>query len=95
MRALLAPGGQLLADSFDLRFGAEPERAAELARKQAGERYFGEMDLVFEYKGARSTPFPVLHVDYETLRHVAAQAGWACELLRRRGGHYLVRARPT
>lgn len=95
MRALLVPGGQLLADSFDLRVGADEARRAELMQKQAGGRYFGEFDLVFEYNGQRGEPFSVLQVDYETFSQVAADAGWVCERIQQNRGHYLVRAQPA
>jgi SAM-dependent methyltransferase len=93
MRRLLAPGGQLIADSFDLRVGTGAARLAALSRKQAAGRYFGEMDLRFEYKGLRGAPFSVLQVDYETLARTAGREGWTCELLGGAGGHYLARAR--
>jgi SAM-dependent methyltransferase len=95
VRALLAPGGQLVADSFDLRVGADAARLAALSRKQATGRYFGEMDLRFEYKGRIGAPFSVLQVDYETLAQTAEHEGWTCELLGSAGGHYLARARPV
>lgn len=94
MRELLRPGGQLIADSFDLRVGADKARLAELARKTAWGRYFGEMDMRFEYRGRSGAPFPVLQVDYETFADVAGRHGWACELVRANGGHYLARAMP-
>lgn len=93
MRQLLAPGGQLPADSFDLRMGASEERLAELARKEAAGRYFGEIDLCFEYQGRRGAAFTVLQIDFETLERIASQCGWTCELIESAGGHYLVRAR--
>ena len=93
MRELLAPGGQLIADSFDLRVGADAARLAEMARKKAIGRYFGEMDLQFEYKGRSGAPFSVLHIDYETLARIAECNGWRCELIGSDGGHYLTRAR--
>lgn len=92
MRSLLAPGGQMIADSFDLRIGADAARLAQLARKEVAGRYFGESDLRFEYKGRRGAPFPVLHVDYETLARVAVENGWTCQLIERSGGHYIARA---
>jgi SAM-dependent methyltransferase len=95
LRPLLAPGGQLLADSFDVRVGASEAQCAALARKQASGRYFGELDLRFEYKGKRGEPFSVLQVDYDTLARVAAQAGWTCQLIQQIGGHYLARACPA
>ena len=93
-RSLLAPGGQLIADSFDLRVGASPERLDQLTRKQSNGRYFGELDLRFEYGGESGAAFSALHIDYPTLCKVATQARWTCELIQQVGGHYLVRARP-
>lgn len=92
MRRLFAPGGQLLADSFDVRVGADEARRAEFARKEEIGRYYGELDLRFEYKGRVGAPFSVLQVDYETLARIAQECGWNCELIERLGGHYLVRA---
>lgn len=93
MRQFLAPGGQLLADSFDLRVGASAERLAEFSRRQAAGRYFGEMDLRFEYGGRSGEPFAVVQIDFETLARVARDCGWTCEQLQNIGGHYLARAR--
>ncbi|HEY9620932.1 MAG TPA: class I SAM-dependent methyltransferase [Crinalium sp.] len=95
MRQLLAPGGQLIADSFDVRIGADESCLADLARKTEAGRYFGELDLRFEYKGQSGAPFSVLQVDYETLAQIAGQNGWHCDLIKRVGAHYLVRARPA
>lgn len=94
MRTLLAPGGQLLADSFDLRAGATPERLAELARKQDEGRYFGEMDLIFEYAGRCGEAFTVLQIDPQTLGTHASVNSWSCEILSQKGGHYLARLIP-
>lgn len=94
IRGLLAPGGQLVADSFDLRIGADEARLGELAQKTASGRYFGEMDLRFEYRGRSGAPFAVLQVDYETFAEIAGRHGWSCELVRAAGGHYLARAVP-
>lgn len=95
MRQLLAPGGQLIADSFDVRIGADESRLAELARKTKAGRYFGELDLRFEYKGQSGAPFSVLQVDYETLEQIAGRNGWHCDLIKSAGGHYLARTRPV
>lgn len=92
MRELLAPGGQLIADSFDLRAGADTARLAEFSRKEASGRYIGEIDLQFEYRGRIGAPFSVLHIDYGTLSRIAGQHGWQCELIGSEGGHYLARA---
>jgi SAM-dependent methyltransferase len=91
MRRLLAPGGQILADSFDLRVGASADRLAALARRKAEGRYFGETDLRFEYAGRVGMPFSVLQVDPWTLEQMAQPLGWRFDLLARDGGHYLAR----
>lgn len=78
MRALLVPGGQLLADSFDLRIGADEARLAELSRKEGCGRYFGEIDLRFEYEGRRGAAFSALQIDFETLARIAGENGWVC-----------------
>jgi len=92
MRELLAPNGQLIADSFDPRIGADAARLAEQSRKEATGRYFGEVDLQFEYKGRSGAPFSVLHVDFDTLSGIAKQCGWRCEMIGGDGGHYLAGA---
>lgn len=94
MRELLNPGGQLLADSFDLRSGASPERLVHIARRGAEGRYFGEIDLRFEYQGQESDVFTVLQVDYYTLARIGSECGWRFEQIRASGGHYLTRGRP-
>jgi 2-polyprenyl-3-methyl-5-hydroxy-6-metoxy-1,4-benzoquinol methylase len=75
IRELLSPDGQLIADSFDLRIGADLAQRAEFARKEAAGRYFGELDMRFEYKSCIGEPFTVLQVDFETLRQVAEDNG--------------------
>lgn len=94
MKGLLAPGGQLLADSFDLRVGADATGRAVMARKVAIGRYFGEMDLRFEYKGRSGPTFSVLQVDFDTLAGIASKQDWSSEKLGERGGHYLARLVP-
>lgn len=94
MRGLLAPGGQMLADSFDVRARAEPEQLLKLQRRTAAGRYFGELDLRFEYKGQTSDVFTVLQIDFPTLQRIAADCGWSSEKIAASGGHYLARLQP-
>ncbi len=91
----LAPAGQLITDSFDLRAGADATRLAELARRQAAGRYFGESDMRFAYAGVDGAPFSVLHIDDETLLGIAGENGWNAEVLQRAGGQYLARLLPN
>jgi cyclopropane fatty-acyl-phospholipid synthase-like methyltransferase len=95
MKRLLAPSGQLLADSFDLRVGASAASMERFAYKAAAGRYFGEFDLQFEYCGERGAAFSVLQIDYETLSTIAVANGWRCALLKQAGAHYLARLEIT
>jgi SAM-dependent methyltransferase len=82
---LLAPGGQLLADSADLR----PRVGAD--RREDG-RYAGEVHLQLEYREEKGPPYPQLYVDPETLARRAGPRGWRVEVLARgEAGEYLAR----
>jgi SAM-dependent methyltransferase len=96
---LVAPGGQALLDSTDLRpRDAEAAAAAGWVRDSAGlwrrsdGRYIGDLQFQLEYRGEKAPPFPQLYVDPDTLTAVAASRGWRCEVVERgRGGSYLAR----
>lgn len=94
MRTLLAPGGQLLADSFDVRVGASESLKRSMEARASAGRYFGEFDLRFEYRGRVSPEFSVLQVDFDTFAEHAARAGWLAEPIAVHGAHHLLRARP-
>jgi SAM-dependent methyltransferase len=86
---LLSPGGQILADSTDLR-GRFQAQQGDI--QEAEEDYFGETDLVMIYKGIRSEPFAWLYVDFNLLGVICRLHGFNCEpLLSRDDGQYLVR----
>lgn len=89
---LLAPGGQLLVDSSDLRASRDSGERALLAHRQAQGRYFGEVVFRLEYRGRLGPPFRWLFVDPRTLRRRAHRHGWAAQLLFDDGsGGYLAR----
>ena len=86
--AVLARGGQVLADSTDLRMGRGARRPDD--------RYIGELVLQVEYDGMRGDPFPYLFVDPETLAREATAAGWSIEVVGRgRAGAFVVRMERT
>jgi hypothetical protein len=85
----LAPGGQLLIDSTDLRGRAGRGKA----RRRDG-RYVGEFQYQLEYEGERGPPFPQLFVDAERLMEAGVAAGLDAEVVwqgRRSPGAYLAR----
>lgn len=75
---LLAPGGQLLADSSDLT-GKFLEKGEAIYDDDGG--YCGETDFVMIYKGLRSDPFSWLYVDFELLHTVCGFHGFRCDKL--------------
>lgn len=82
---LLAPGGQVLCDSTDLR-------AEGFGAKRDDGRYIGEILFQLEYKGEKAPPFPQLYVDPDLLAARATQSGWVCEVAQQYGnGGYLAR----
>ena len=80
-RSWLAPGGQMLLDSSDLKKSRSvTEHRAMAAREQAG-RYRGQVGFVTEYNRRRSAPFDWLFVDAKTLRRHAEAAGWEMQVV--------------
>jgi SAM-dependent methyltransferase len=82
---LLAQGGQVLADSTDLR------SARGAAQREDG-RYVGEIVFQLEFGDRKGAPFRQLYVDPDTLGERAAACGWRSEVVARgEGGGYLAR----
>jgi SAM-dependent methyltransferase len=89
---LLAPGGQILLDSYDPTWTHDPDDAS--SRKAAGpsERYVGEMRFRLEYKGKKGPTLTWLFLDSGLLTERALKAGWSCEVIwQEEEGHYLAR----
>jgi SAM-dependent methyltransferase len=91
---LLAPGGQLLCDSYDPRPEDDGSRGSSLSGAGQGTSgpYLGEMRFQLEYKGRRGPTLGWLFLDPETLARHAEDTGWRCELIwQEEEGHYLAR----
>ncbi|MCG6989613.1 MAG: methyltransferase domain-containing protein [Gemmatimonadetes bacterium] len=82
MANVLAPEGQILADSTDPRsWGGF-----------ADGRYAGEVHMQLDFEGTAGPPFPFLFVDDELLEEAARLAGLACHVVvREPDGRYLAR----
>jgi SAM-dependent methyltransferase len=78
--ALLAPGGQVVFDSTDVRRSLDPgEQAALRLRRRAG-RYGGEVRFRMAY-GTKSGPvFSWLFLDPDRLRAHARRQGWLTQI---------------
>lgn len=90
--ALLAPDGQLLIDSSDLRYIFEDEDG--FFDPSEFDHYYGEVDYRIQYCNIKGQPFNWLYVDFHTLQHYAEKAGYEATLLRE-GAHYDYLARIT
>jgi len=80
---LVAPGGQIIADSTDMRRLASDWRSDDgmpLALREDG-RYVGEIQFQLEFEGERGDPFSQLYVDPDTLSVLASRAGWKVEIV--------------
>lgn len=80
LEQLLAPGGQVLIDSTDLRYIYEDE---EGNFDYEGDDYYGHVDYRMQYGKVRGDRFDCLYVDPETMTKAAASAGFQSEILGR------------
>ena len=95
-RRLVRRGGQVLADSTDVRARLDVEAGRTGALERADGRYVGELHFQIEYEGRKGDPFPQLYVYANTLIRYAREADWDCEIVREpdQYGHYLARLTP-
>lgn len=89
---ILAPDGQLLMDSSDLRYIFENEDGSLDIDLAAG--YYGELDYQMQYKRTKGDTFPWLYIDAATLQMYAEVNGFKAEIIAE-GEHYDYLARIT
>jgi len=92
LKQLLAPDGQILMDSSDLKYLYEDEDGN--FEMDPDEPYHGEVDFQMIYKGVKGEPFDWLYVDFPLLCAVAASCGLHAEQIAE-GKHYDYLARIT
>ena len=96
IRRLTSSHGQFLVDSTDLRCSSDAALKTLIEKKVRAGNYFGELTARLEYKNRTGTLFRELFVDPETLRDVALDAGWNCEVvISQDNGRYLARLAPV
>lgn len=90
MKLLLAPDGQILMDSSDLRYLYEEEDGSFLIDINAG--YYGEIDYEMSYGEVHGPKFDWLYIDFDTLNFYCKQAGFHVESIADDGAYaYLAR----
>ena len=89
-RTLLAPGGQILATSSDVRYLYEDEDGALLLNLNGP--YYGEVTYTLSYAGRDGAEFPWLFIDAALLNDAAESAGYTADFLAEdENEQYLVR----
>ena len=92
-RTLLAPGGQILATSSDVRYLYEDEDGALVFNLNGP--YYGEVEYYLSYQKQTGTTFPWLFVDAALLTDAAETAGYTADFLGEdEDEQYLVRLTP-
>ncbi|MEK6154511.1 class I SAM-dependent methyltransferase [Flavobacteriaceae bacterium 3-367] len=86
LKALLAPGGQILLDSSDIIYMYEQDADGGFWVPDR-DTYYGQVEFTLEYLGEKSAPFPWLYLDYNTLQQAAEVNDFNCELVSK-GEHY-------
>lgn len=77
VKRLLAPDGQVLLDSSDIKYIFMNDDGSMDINLAAG--YYGEIDYKMRYKGVTGEPFDWLYIDFETLKMYAEEHGFRCE----------------
>jgi SAM-dependent methyltransferase len=77
VKRLLAPGGQVLLDSSDIRYVFEDEDGSMDIDLAAG--YYGEVDYRMKYKNITGETFDWLYIDFDALSLYAEEHGFSCE----------------
>lgn len=91
-RRLLAPGGQILLDSSDIKYIFMDDDGSMEINLAAG--YYGEVDYKMRYRNTTGKPFDWLYIDFDTLFMYAEEHGFTCEKCAD-GEHYDYLARIT
>lgn len=76
-KRLLAPDGQILLDSSDIRYIFMNEDGSMEINLAAG--YYGEVDYKMRYRNITGEPFDWLYIDFDTLSMYANESGFDCE----------------
>lgn len=92
IKQILAPYGQVIVDSSDIRYVFENEDGSLDINLNAA--YYGELEYQMQYKRTKGEPFPWLYIDFTLLSSVAEENGFKAEMIVE-GEHYDYLARIT
>lgn len=86
LKSLLRPNGQILLDSSDIIYMFDQDEDGGYWIPDSG-HYYGEVTFTMEYKGEKSSTFPWLYIDFNTLSNACLANNLDCQLLGE-GHHY-------
>ena len=76
-KRMLAPGGQILLDSSDIKYVFMDDDGSMQIDLAAG--YYGEVDYRMRYKNITGEKYDWLYIDFDTLAMYAEEHGFKCE----------------
>jgi SAM-dependent methyltransferase len=92
IKPFVSVGGQILADSTNVKANFHDDFSTHINAQNEQGKYFGEIEIKFEYEGVMGPPIQWLHIDEMTLASLACKHEWTSEVLYRgQDGTYLTR----
>ncbi len=76
-KRLLAPGGEILLDSSDIKYIFSDDDG--IMDIDLAANYYGEVDFQMRYKNIKGETFDWLYIDFDTLSLYAEENGFKCE----------------
>jgi SAM-dependent methyltransferase len=80
-KTLLSKEGFILMDSRDIRITDNSKHIEYQQNNTRKGKYRGEIRLQIEFNGVKGELFQILHIDPDTLKDLAKDLGWKCEIL--------------
>ena len=91
LQKLVTSNGKVVINSLNPKYTDDPCHIAYQQLNVKNNRYIGEVRMHFEYKGFKGPQFNWLNVDDESLKAIANETGWKCNIiLQEENGNYLI-----
>ncbi len=74
LKQIVHAGGQIIFDSSDISYVYEQT-------EKPADRYFGEMDYRYEYRGQKGEWFSWLYIDSVKMKEISAACGWHLQVI--------------
>jgi SAM-dependent methyltransferase len=88
LKTLLNPVGQILFDSTDISYVTPYDRSMSSLRIPFP-AYYGTVYYQLEYKNIKGEVYPWLFIDKRSLKRIAEENGYTCDILKSKKSQYL------